>query len=285
MSPGAAILLAGGTRPWHGRTMSASEAHLLAIADRLALCRATLAPVSVPPAERPADEAEAYRVQSLLHGMLERAGAGPRIGWKIGCTTAVMRAYLGIGSPCAGGVFSRGRHASGASLPASGFRRIGIECEIAVELGRDLDGPADLLTPEVAGRAVRRLRPAIEIVDDRYADWREAGTTTLIADDFFAAGCVLGDAVPPSSVPDLASLQGRILVNGEEVGHGSGADVMGHPYAALAWLARSLLERGERLRKGDLVLTGSLVQTRWLQAGDRARIEISGLGAVDLAVT
>ena len=36
---------------------------------------------------------------------------------------------------------------------------------------------------------------AIEIVDDRYVDWRKTDATTLIADDYFAAGAVLGSPV------------------------------------------------------------------------------------------
>ena len=44
----------------------------------------------------------------------------------------------------------------------------------------------------VAG-AVEAYMPAIEIVDERYADWPRTEAATLIADDFFAAGCVLGE--------------------------------------------------------------------------------------------
>jgi 2-keto-4-pentenoate hydratase len=254
------------------------------IARLLLEARLERAPVALSDEQRPRDEAEAYQAQALLHRHFARAGFGRRIGWKIGCTTPVMRRYLGIDTPCAGGLFDAGRHASGVALPASAFRRVGIECEIAVELGEDLSGRA-AISPERAGQAVRTLRPAIEIVDDRYADWRSAATSTLIADDFFSAGCVLGEAVPPASVPDLAGLTGRILVDDRVVGSGRGSDVMGHPYAALAWLAQALDARGEPLRSGEIVLTGSLVQTEWLAAGARTRIEIDGLGHVDLRLT
>jgi 2-keto-4-pentenoate hydratase len=254
------------------------------IARKLAQGRLRRDPVALAETERPRDEVQAYEIQTLLHQHLQRGGHGRRIGWKIGCTTPVMRRYLGIETPCAGGLFSAGCHESGVVLPAADFRRVGIECEIAVELGEDLRDPGEISAAR-AGQAVRSLRPAIEIVDDRYADWRTAGTTTLIADDFFSAGCVLGQAVEPGAVPDLAGLEGRILVDGRIAGRGCGADVMGHPFAALAWLARSLVARGEALRAGDIVLTGSLVQTEWLVAGTRARIEIDRLGHVDLQLT
>ena len=111
------------------------------------------------------------------------------------------------------------------------------------------------------------------------------GAPTLIADDFFAAGCVLGPSVPRSSVPDLKAVKGRALVNGEEVSQGTGADVLGHPHNALAWLANHLAAEGKSLHAGQLVLTGSLVKTLWLKAGDKVRMELDGLGVVEAEFT
>jgi 2-keto-4-pentenoate hydratase len=86
--------------------------------------------------------------------------------------------------------------------------------------------------------------------------------------------------VPRTAAPDLLSVAGIALINGVEVGRGSGADVLGHPHAALAWLADHLSLQRKILRAGQIVLTGSLVQTVWLKAGDRVAMELSGLGTV-----
>jgi 2-keto-4-pentenoate hydratase len=56
--------------------------------------------------------------------------------------------------------------------------------------------------------------------------------------------------------------------------------VLGHPHAALAWLANHLAAQRRGLRAGQIVLTGSLVQTVWLNAGDKVGMEMSGLGTV-----
>jgi 2-oxo-3-hexenedioate decarboxylase/2-keto-4-pentenoate hydratase len=72
------------------------------------------------------------------------------------------------------------------------------------------------------------------------------------------------------------------MINDLEVGRGIGADVRGHPHNALAWLANNLAARGISLRKGEIVLTGSLVQTVWLSVDDRALVHVSGLGSVTL---
>ena len=149
-----------------------------------------------------------------------------------------------------------------------------------MRLARDLLSPEAPFTAEWVAEAIEAYHPAIEIVDDRYADWQTLGAPTLIADDFFAAGCVLGKAVTRSSAPDMIKVIGRALINGVEAGQGTGADVLGHPHNALAWLANHLAAEGKGLRAGEIVLTGSLVKTVWLKPGDKVVMELEGLGSV-----
>jgi 2-keto-4-pentenoate hydratase len=256
---------------------------ILAAAKAIALARrnhAPLAELEVPPA----DEAEGYQVQRALHDLL-LPRLGPLVGYKIGCTSQVMQDYIGIPHPCGGGVFEKGVHDSGIKLAASDYVRVGVECEIAVRLKRDLSPGEAPFTAEWVGEAVEAYHPAIEIVDDRYVKWETMGAPTLVADDFFAAGCVLGPPVPRSAVPDLRTVKGRALVNGEEAGQGTGADVLGHPHNALAWLANHLAAEGKGLHAGQFVLTGSLVKTLWLKAGDKVRMELEGLGEVEAEFT
>ena len=227
----------------------------------------------------PRDEADGYRIQDAVHAVLA-AQIGPLVGYKIGCTSAVMQNYLGIPHPCGGGVFSKGVHSSGVGLRHGDFVRVGVECEIAVRLARDLNSTGSAFTADTVADAIDAYHPAIEIVDDRYADWRTIGAPTLVADDFFAAGCVLGKAIPRTRAPDLLKVAGRAMINGTEAGRGTGADVLGHPHNALAWLANHLAEEGKGLHAGQIVLTGSLVKTVWLNAGDSVVMELDGLGTV-----
>ena len=83
----------------------------------------------------PADEAAGYQIQRAVHDLL-LPQAGSLVGYKIGCTSPVMQQYLGIPHPCAGGVFERGVHDSGAVLRFGDYVRVGVECEIAVRLAR-----------------------------------------------------------------------------------------------------------------------------------------------------
>jgi len=254
---------------------------ILAAAKFIAARRRSRAQLDALPGEIvPASEAEGYKVQRALHDLM-LPQAGPLVGYKIGCTSKVMQEYLDIPHPCGGGVFEKGVHESGVKLAASDYVRVGVECEIAVKLARDLLQGEQPFTAEWMGEAVEAYYPAIEIVDDRYVKWETLGAPTLVADDFFAAGCVLGAAVDRNSAPDLLKVAGRAIINGTEAGRGTGADVLGHPHHALAWLANHLAAEGRGLHAGQIVLTGSLVKTAWLAAGDHVRMELEGLGTVE----
>jgi 2-oxo-3-hexenedioate decarboxylase/2-keto-4-pentenoate hydratase len=229
---------------------------------------------------RPADEAQAYAVQNALHGLLQPA-LGRVVGHKIGCTTPVMQAFLDIPNPCAGGVFERTVHASPARVRHADYLHVGVECEIVVRLGHDLPASGAPYDRPSVGAAVQACMAGMEIVDDRYVDYKSMDTPTLIADDFFDAGCVLGTPVKAWRALDLAAVSGVTLINDVEVGRGRGADVMGHPFEALAWLANQLARRGQALRAGEFVFTGSVVETKWVQQGERVVMRIDGLGEVE----
>lgn len=226
---------------------------------------------------RPADEAAAYAMQAQLHSELVPK-LGKIAGHKIGCTTAVMQRFLNIPNPCAGGIFANTVHPSGISIPHNNFVRPGVECEIVVFLRKDLPPIDRPYTQESVADAVAAIAAGIEIVDDRYIDYKSLDTPTLIADDFFDAGCVIGVPLRGWGAIDIPALVGRTLINGIEVGRGVARDVMDHPFAALAWLANSLIARGQYLKRDEFVFTGSVVETRWINAGDHVAVEIAGLG-------
>src|SRR5688572_12596633 len=247
---------------------------ILAAAKRIASARRSRSPLAALSSELvPQDEAEGYQVQRAVHDLL-LPQTGSLVGYKIGCTSAVMQQYLDIPHPCAGGVFAKGVHDSGAKLRYGDYVRVGVECEIAVRLARNLAPSEAPFTAEWMMEAIEAYHPAIEIVDDRYVKWEAMGAPTLVADDFFAAGCVLGKAVSRTKAPDLLTVKGRAIVNGKQVGRATGAEVLGHARNSLAWLANQQAVEGKGLHAGQMVLTGSLVKTVWLNAGDSVKMEL-----------
>lgn len=210
-----------------------------------------------------------------------RLGGLPPAGFKIGATTKQMQAILGLSGPAAGFVPKAGLRATPARLRHADFLNPGLECEIGLRLARDMaPGPC---TPEQAGEAVGEVFAAIEIVEKRYDDLAALGTPTLIADQVFHVGGVLGAPVADWRALDLAATRGRMTVNGTLRGEGVGADLLGHPFAALAWLAASGCAAAfGGLRAGQVVFLGSVTPPIWLDGPSTAVVEFDTLGRVDL---
>ena len=260
-----------------------SEEAAAALLGEARLRRAPVDPL--PESVRPADDTEGYRIQRALRAWFAERGDGPPAGYKLGCTTPVMQEMLGVAAPVYGGVRAGDVHRSGASLPSSRFQAPGVECEIAVRLGGDLDARGRPPAREETAAAIAEVMPAIEIVDNRYGDWSALGTPTLIADDFFQAACILGPPARECDPMGLDGVAGRTLIDGAETGRGRGADVLGHPLDAVAWLAGALGRSGAILPAGALVMTGSLVKTVWLTGCPAsARVEIDGLGTAEVTL-
>ncbi|OJY70955.1 MAG: hypothetical protein BGP12_07575 [Rhodospirillales bacterium 70-18] len=261
-------------------TYDAAAAAALLLANR----RAGRPAGPLPAGLAPADEGEGVAAQLALARLME---AVPPAGFKIGATTARMQAYLGLSSPAAGFMPRDGLHASGARLPWSAARGLGVECEIGVRLAADLPpGPCEVAR---AAAAVGEMFAAIEVVENRYGtppagDIKALGTATLIADQFYHAGAVLGAPAPGWCALDLAAVAGRIEVDGAVRAEGKGADLLGHPMNALAWLAGSSAARAfEGLRAGQVVMLGSVTLPIWLDGPCHVRVTFDGLGVAEVA--
>jgi 2-keto-4-pentenoate hydratase len=210
--------------------------------------------------DTPGDVAAGYALQFRLAQAL---GAVPPAGFKIGATAKGMQAYLGVTHPCAGFCPAEGLHERQGQFRLADYRQAGVECEIGVRLGRDLSHGVH--SREAVADAVEHVFAAIEVVDQRHEDFLALGAPGLIADQMFHAGGVVG--APASGWPglDLPATRGRLLVDGEERGQGLGAELLGHPLDALAWLAGSpAAELFGGLRAGQVVFLGSVTPTLWL---------------------
>ena len=149
----------------------------------------------IPVDLRPTNEEEAYLFQDRLHRYLFEKKYGKVIGYKIGCTTKVMQEYLGISNPCVGGVYDINVNHIQGNYKFNKFISPGVECEIAVFLDKDLPPENYPYNRISVQEAVSDVMASIEIVDDRWVDYKSIDTLSLISDDFFASGCVLGERI------------------------------------------------------------------------------------------
>ena len=234
----------------------------------------------------PGSMAEAYDVQGQYQDALT-ATYGAVAGYKIAYTTRAVQEATGLTEPVAGVILANNVRTSPASLSASDYLQVGIECEVAARLGADLPIEGAPYDRDGVSDAVDAVMTAFEVVDNRRTEGQERQTQllTTIASNILNAGVVLGAPVTDWRGIHLAGCRGTMHINGELVGEGMGSDVMGHPLEPLAWLANNLAERGIALKAGMVVITGSIVPPKWLKAGDSATISIDGLGDASLTVS
>ena len=237
----------------------------------------------------PASMGQAYDVQDALVAARVAAGGGARAGFKIALTTPAMRKFVGYDNSIAGQVLAGGVHQSPATVRLGRYRHLLFECELAFLLGADL-APGAPASRAAMADAIEAVCPAFELADDRHADYAKFGADggatlhTLAADNAWNSGVVLGAWVRDWRGLDLGAVRGVARVNGAPVGEGFGRDVLGHPLDAMVWIASHLHARGVTLKRGEFVITGSLITSKFPQAGDRVDFAVDGLGAVMMKV-
>jgi 2-keto-4-pentenoate hydratase len=105
--------------------------------------------------------------------------------------------------------------------------------------------------------AVAECFIALELVGRRVGDDVPLNKVSSIADFALDVAVIRGTPIPDWERLDLAALPVRAVLDGATMATGTGAMVLGHPLKALLWLATVLAKRGDRLRNGDIVLTGT----------------------------
>jgi len=228
---------------------------------------------------------DAYRIQDALHRLLAEAGRGEIVGWKIALTSKAMQQMTGVDQPAAGALFAKVVQPSGVRISLAGYHHLGAEFEVAVRLGDALPASGGPWTRASVADRVAACMPAFELVEDGDADYKTLDAFTLIAQNTWNGGVVLGPSVAAWRPVDLESAVTRCWINDRPQGQGKTGDAMGHPFEAVAWVANLLNRRGRQLDRGMIVMTGSSITTKFPAPGDRVRFAIDGLGEVTFEAT
>lgn len=231
----------------------------------------------------PADDIEAaYAVQSAL--IEARVHDGARvIGRKIGLTNTVVQAQLGVDQPDFGVLLADMACDGDEPVDHTRLLQPRIEAEIAFVLRDGLDHASDISLDTVRN-AIDYAVPALEIVDSRVAGW-DIGIVDTIADNASSGLFVLGDTHTTLERFDPVMITMTLAKGDDVISTGTGADCLGNPLAALAWLASTARDFGAPLHAGDLVLSGALGPMVTVSPGDSFTAELSGLGAVHATFT
>ena len=219
---------------------------------------------------------EAYRIQLLVMEMKKSRGQVV-VGKKIGLTSLAMQNMLGVKEPDYGHILDGMVVMEAEKILTTDLIKPRIEGEMAFVLKEDLQGPGVTLTEVI--RCSEGVIPSLEIIDSRIVDWKIKLPDT-VADNASSARIVLGGTITPLHSLDLRTVGMVLEKNGEVVATATGAAVLGHPAQAVAWLANKLAAYDITLRKGEVILSGSLTAAMPVGAGDFVRADFGPLGDV-----
>jgi 2-keto-4-pentenoate hydratase len=148
------------------------------------------------------------------------------------------------------------------------------EPEVAVRMADDVRSGADL--DEVEG-AIAAVGPAIELVD---LDPPPTDVEEICAGNIYHRGVVLGAARPGAS---LARAIARVFRDDDATAHTEDPqELPGEAVRLVAQVADVLNAVGERLRSGDVVITGAVVSPLAIRPETTVRYELDPLGALEL---
>lgn len=221
---------------------------------------------------------QAYHIQLRMMEIKKSSGQVV-VGKKIGITSLAMQTMLGVKEPDYGHILNGMVVMEGEKIPVADLIAPRIEGEIAFALKEDLKGPGVTLTEVI--RCSEGVIPSLEIIDSRILDWKIKLPDT-VADNASSARIVLGGVLTPVWGLDLRTVGMILEKNGEVVATATGAAVFGHPAQAVAWLANKLAVYGIALRKGEVILSGSLTAAVPFNAGDFIRADFGVLGDVKI---
>ena len=221
----------------------------------------------------PANVDEAYAIQYALQD-LHQQHRGPIVGRKIALSSKAMQDMVGLSEPVGGAIFANDLHTSPATVKAADFIRMGLEFELAMELNADVTPASCPHDAQSVSQYIATVRPAFELIEDRAADYAHLDAFTLIADNAWCGGAVLGPSLENWTDLDLGDIPSVVRQTGQpdEPANTGACD----PLGALAWVFNHFGARGITLKKGEHIITGSAVRTRFPKPGDEFSYEMAG---------
>ena len=241
---------------------------------------------AIPAAIAPGSRDDGYAIQQRF----QSRSASPLFGWKIAATSKAGQAHINVDGPLAGRLLRERVIESGGEIPLGRNHMRVAEAEFAFRVGVDLPPRATPYSTAAVLAAVATLHPAIEIPDSRFDDFTLVGAPQLIADNACAHYFVPGSAAPVNwRAIDLAAHHAIGTVrhaNGQRLHRqGVGANVLGDPRDALAWLVNELSSLGITLRAGEMVTTGTSLAPVPIDAGDTIDADFGALGRVTVRIS
>ncbi len=206
----------------------------------------------------------------------------PLAGWKVGATAPKVQEVYGVEEPFYGPFYAPDVFASPAHPHAATFGHHCIECEFAFRFAHDLPARDEPYAREEILDAVDVIIPAFELISPRFDSLLQNNVGLAAADCGLNGGLVVGEPYADWRDLDLATHPVVLAVDSEQIAEGTGANVLGHPYNVLDWLANTLPKRGLGLKAGEIVSTGTCTGFHYVEPGQLAVADYGTLGRIEV---
>ena len=225
---------------------------------------------ALPAACRPANVHEAHAIQAATVATL-----GERIaGWKVGNP---LDGTIIHGALLASRIIEDGGRIAAAKVPL-----LGVEPEIAFRFDRDLPPRERAYDYEEVAAAVTAF-PAIEIVDSRYRDYRNAPLLERVADCVSNGAFVRGAPQPRWREHDLASTVASLIIDGQVIARAAGGHPTVDPLRPAVDLV-NVLRAEAGVRSGLVMTTGSFTGMNFAKPGQTVTAAFEGFGSVSVVL-
>jgi 2-keto-4-pentenoate hydratase len=209
------------------------------------------------------------------------AGAG-HVGWKVGFGAPSSLELMQITAPLLGYLTDTTVYGDGAAFDTAGWTRGVVEFEVAVWMASDVEAGA---TDSEAAAAVAAVGPAIEVADVDLPVGPDA-ISDIMAGDIFHRGVVFGTRDESRAGLDITGLTAHIELDGEEFATVTELEAITGAYPwIVSTVASTLASKGERLRAGDVIITGSVIPPVSVNDADRFTFELTPYEPISITAT
>jgi len=234
---------------------------------------------NLPETLMPKNLIEAYKIQEIFQ---KNSGRGQLGGFKIALASKVQQELCGIDHPIAGGIFANEIKSSPETFDLDNFHGLGLEFELAVTLSDDLKPGMDPFDKNNIKQFIKSLSPAFELIIDRDADYSNINPLTMITDNAWCSGIVLGRELSNWEKLNLDVIRSQLLWNDEAPQDAMIKDA--NPLESLSWVSNLLTSLGRTIPKDSVIITGSVIKTRAPNKGDHIIYKVEDLSEVEIKI-
>ena len=234
---------------------------------------------NLPETLMPKNLNEAYKIQEIFQ---KNSGRGQLGGFKIALASKVQQELCGIDHPIAGGIFANEIKSSPETFDLDNFHGLGLEFELAVTLSDDLKPGMDPFDKNNIKQFIKSLSPAFELIIDRDADYSNINPLTMITDNAWCSGIVLGRELSNWEKLNLDVIRSQLLWNDEAPQDAMIKDA--NPLESLSWVSNLLTSLGRTIPKDSVIITGSVIKTRAPNKGDHIIYKVEDLSEVEIKI-